>query len=66
MLSSKGIYDGKTLSLLEVINVHSPKKVIVTFVNNLDDNEQVRQYASQTDSPLGVCCAYVISRNEQI
>jgi hypothetical protein len=50
MISIKGIYDGKTLKLLEAINVQSPKKVIVTFVDDLDDNEQVRQYASQTDS----------------
>ena len=50
MLSIKGIYDGKTLKLLEPVNLHSPKKVIVTFVDDLDDNEQVREYAAQTAS----------------
>lgn len=50
MLSVKGIYDGKTLKLLENVNIVSPKKVIVTFVDDLDDTEQIREYAAQTDS----------------
>ena len=50
MLSIKGIYDGKTLKLLEAVNVLSPKNVIVTFVDDLDDTEKLREYAAQTDS----------------
>ena len=50
MLSIQGIYDGKTLKLLEAVQVNSPKKVIVTFVDDLDDAEQLRAYAAQTDS----------------
>ena len=50
MLSIKGIYDGTTLKLLEAVNLRSPKKVIVTFVDDLDDGEQVREYVAQTNS----------------
>lgn len=50
MLSIKGIYDGKTLKLLEDVQVFSPKKVIVTFIEELDDMKQVREYAAQTSS----------------
>ena len=49
MLSIKGISDGKTLKLLEKVNIVSPKKVIVTFVDDLDDTEPIREYACQTD-----------------
>ncbi|MEK6615091.1 MAG: hypothetical protein AABZ32_03115, partial [Bacteroidota bacterium] len=42
--------DGTTLKLLEAVNLRSPKKVIVTFVDDLDDGEQVREYVAQTNS----------------
>jgi hypothetical protein len=32
MLSVKGIYNGKNITLLEKINVESPKEVIITFL----------------------------------
>ena len=37
ILSVHGVYDGKKLELLENINVQSPKKVIVTFLEEDDD-----------------------------
>jgi len=37
MLSVKAIYDGKEIKFLEKVNISSPKKVIVTFLD--DDNE---------------------------
>lgn len=40
MLSVKGIYDGKEIKFLEKIEISSPKKVIVTF---LDDETEFPQ-----------------------
>lgn len=37
MLSVRGTYDGKNLKLSENINIHSTKKVIVTFLEDEDD-----------------------------
>ena len=37
MISIQGIYDGKKLRLFEKIKVRSPKKIIVTFLDNPDD-----------------------------
>jgi len=37
MLSVKGTYDGKQLKLAEKIKIRSPKKVIVTFLDAVDD-----------------------------
>jgi hypothetical protein len=37
MLSVKGTYDGKQLKLSEKIKIRSPKKVIVTFLDAVED-----------------------------
>ncbi len=34
MLSVQGIYDGKSLKLLDKIRITSPKKVIITFLDD--------------------------------
>jgi hypothetical protein len=50
MLSVQGIYDGKVLRFLEKIKIHSPKKVIVTFLEDIDDDissEELHQIASE-------------------
>ena len=39
MLSVKGIYDGKKLSLFEQVKIKSPRKVIVTFLDT--DNDEL-------------------------
>ena len=38
MLSIQGIYDGKVLRLLNKIKINSPKKVIITFLENPSDD----------------------------
>jgi len=38
MLSVQGIYDGKKLKLFEQVNIHSPKKVIITFLDTIDED----------------------------
>lgn len=37
MLSVHGTYDGKNLRLSEKLNIQSPKKVIITFLDDEDD-----------------------------
>lgn len=37
MLSIKGIYDGKHLKLAKKIRIRSPKKVIITFLDEVED-----------------------------
>ena len=37
MLSVKGVYDGKHLKLAEKIKIRSPKKVIITFLDAIDE-----------------------------
>ena len=47
MLAIKGIYDGKTIRPLE----RPPKekfKVVITFIEELDDTEQIRDFSAQT------------------
>jgi hypothetical protein len=38
MLSVEGTYDGKQLKLAEKIKIRSPKKVIVTFLDTVEDD----------------------------
>lgn len=37
MLSVKAIYDGKTLQLLEPVDVKMPQEVIITFLHDVPD-----------------------------
>lgn len=38
MISVQGIFDGKKLKLLERVRIHSPKKVIITFIDSIEDD----------------------------
>ncbi len=49
MLAIKGIYDGKSIKALEKLPVKK-YKVVITFLEELDDAEQLRDFAAQTDS----------------
>ena len=40
MLSIQGVYDGKKLKLSETIDVHTPKKVIVTFLEEVKTTDE--------------------------
>ena len=52
MISVQGIYDGKKLKLSETIKLNSPKKVIVTFLDDLDTdlptNKELMQLAMKS------------------
>jgi hypothetical protein len=50
MLSIQGVYDGKKLKLSETIDVHTPKKVIVTFLEEVKTtDEDLRNFSAQTN-----------------
>lgn len=38
MLSIKGTYDGKVLRIFDKIRINSPKKVIITFLEDPDED----------------------------
>jgi hypothetical protein len=44
MLSVKGIYDGEKIQLLDEVKIKSPQKVIVTFLEETDDEIQKEIY----------------------
>jgi hypothetical protein len=50
MIAVEGIYDGQKVLPLEKIPVSKRYKVIITFVEEIDEAEEVRQLAAQTDS----------------
>jgi len=53
MLSIRGTFDGKQLKLLDKVNINSPKKVIVTFLDDENDDlsgEQMQKMAMQGGS----------------
>ncbi len=49
MIAVEGIYDGQKVLPLEKIPVSKRYKVIITFVEEIDEAEEVRQLAAQTD-----------------
>jgi hypothetical protein len=50
MHAIKGIYDGKKISLLEKVPVEKPCEVIVTFIEENTEAEELRNYTSDEDS----------------
>lgn len=46
MLAIKGVYDGKNTKPLEKPPVNKKYKVVITFLEELDDYEQLREFAS--------------------
>ena len=50
MQTIEGIFDGKTFIPLEKIPVSKSYKVIITFVEEIDETELVRHLSAQTDS----------------
>ncbi|MCF8370325.1 MAG: hypothetical protein K9H64_01805 [Bacteroidales bacterium] len=50
MLSIQGTYDGKVLRIFDKIQINSPKKVIVTFLEDPDEDftsEELHMIAQQ-------------------
>ena len=48
MLAIEGIYDGKNFIALEKFPVKKKFKIIITFVEEFDETENVRDFAAQT------------------
>jgi len=50
MLAIKGIYDGKTIKPLGKLPKSKKYKVIITFIEEVDEIEQLRDFSAQTTS----------------
>lgn len=50
MQTIEGFFDGKTFIPLEKVPVSKKYKVIITFVEEIDEAEELRNLSSQTDS----------------
>ena len=49
MIAIKGIFDGKTITALENIPVSKRSKVIITFLDANDEDEDMRNFTSQDE-----------------
>lgn len=49
MLAVEGIYDGKQFIVLEKVPFQKSYKVIITFVEEIDEAGEVREFAAQAD-----------------
>ncbi len=49
MLAIEGIYDGKNFIALEKVKISRKYKVIITFVEEIDEAEELRDLTAQTD-----------------
>jgi hypothetical protein len=49
MQTIEGLFDGKTFVPLEKVPVSKKYKVIITFVEEIDETEEVRNLSAQTD-----------------
>lgn len=50
MVAVRGVFDGKHIELLESPPAGGRYAVIVTFVEALDDEQEVRDFAAQPDA----------------
>ncbi len=50
MQTIEGLFDGKTFIPLEKVPVSKKYKVIITFVEEVDETEEIRNLSAQTDS----------------
>ena len=50
MLAIKGIYDGKFILPLERFPKKKKYKVVITFIEELDDTDEIRDFSAQTTS----------------
>ena len=49
MISVQGIYDGKSIKLLEKVSVKKMSKVVVTFLEEIEPDEtELRNFTAQT------------------
>jgi O-succinylbenzoate synthase len=51
MFAVRGIYDGKRVKISEPVNKNNKYRVVVTFLEELPDDEQeIREFSAQTES----------------
>ena len=50
MLTVAGLYDGKQFIALEKIPFQNAYKVMITFVEEIDEMSEVRAFSAQTDA----------------
>lgn len=50
MLTVKGIYNGSEFVALENFPKNKNFKVIITFVEELDEEDEIRNFSAQTDA----------------
>jgi hypothetical protein len=50
MQTIEGIFDGKNFIPLESVPVSKRHRVIITFVEEMDEDEEIRSLTAQTDS----------------
>lgn len=48
MLSVNGIYDGKNVKLTDTVNEKKKYRVIVTFIEEIDQESELRDFSGQT------------------
>ena len=49
MLAVEGIYDGKQFLVLEKVPFRKSYKVIITFVEEIDEPDEMREFSAQTE-----------------
>jgi hypothetical protein len=50
METIRGIYDGQKFVALENFHRRKKYKVIITFLEELDEDEEIRNFSAQTDA----------------
>lgn len=50
MQTIEGIFDGKNFVAVEKVPVSKKYKVIITFVEEIGETEEIRDFTAQTDS----------------
>ena len=49
MQTIEGLFDGEKFIALEKVPVSKKYKVIITFVEEIDETEEIRSFSAQTD-----------------
>ncbi len=50
MIAIKGIYDGKKIIPLENLPINKKFKIIITLLEEFDEDEEIRNFSSQEDA----------------
>ena len=50
MLALEGVYDGKHFIVQEKVPFRNSYKVIITFIEEIDEPSEMREFSAQTDA----------------